>query len=601
MRKKNNTILQNLRDTSLDMNLRVTMILALAGAVGNTLGFVANDLLYGMTVPTMVCAVCDVLILLTLLLGLRSRYYRFFGILMLNMLNVLEFPLLVMTYGAVMVPYLIIGFLGTLMLTGKKSRLVHCTLLALYDVAVIVGSTIHPYIFGPQETAGLLGSAIITFLIALGTLTACVMLWQDVAVQEAGGIDSVTGCYNRNGFLTNVGRRLARDEEKKYTILVFNIHSFKAINTVCGTEGGNRLLQELAQRIRCSPLAPLCLCRFSGDRFCALVETRVFDEAKLEELCTFRFQDKGQSLEVELSCGVYHMGKEEAELDTLCDRASAACRLARSGKERHYRIYDEAIAERYRVENELLGELEWAMEQRSFEPCYHPIVDCKTQQVCFAEALARWNHPRLGMISPGIFVPILEEKGFVTRLDTIMAQRVDEFLQSRQAEGKPAVPVSVNLSRVDLFDGEFMNRLCRMVAASRAEYYRFELTESAYEELPPETMERLAELRRCGAKILMDDFGKGYSSLGAVTDCEFDLIKLDMSFTAKLETDDRARSVVASLIRMSHDLGARVVAEGVETRQQLEYLCSVDCDYVQGYLFHKPMSEAAFAALLDSQ
>jgi len=604
-RKKNSRwhFLRRMTDPTVPFDTRINMIIAISGTIGNTLGFTANFLLYGMNFPTVFCLVCALILIFTTIFGFSSAKQQFFGWAMIAMLAVFEFPLLVFTYGPVMYPYLMIGFLAMMMLTVKKKLYFLDILLGVYDVAVIIESHLHPYIFGPQESAGLLGSAVATYIISLGALAGIVLTWQNVSVIESSDIDSVSGALTRTGFLRIAEKYLNGDNASHYDILFFDIKNFKVINSVCGLEGGNSFLREVAQKLKDSALKPHLVARMNSDRFLVLAERENRKEETLDELCRISYDNNGKLIPLNMCCGVYPIERTGENGQEACDKAELARRFIRAGQDRHYYIYDENVAQAFIQETELLGELEDAIFENRFEPYYQPIVDCRTGKIVSAEALVRWIHPEKGVLNPREFIPILEKKEMISEVDSIMADKVSSFVIRREKAGEPVVPISLNLSRIDLFDSRLMDRIYKIVTGNAAlnTRCRFELTESAYEALPESTMEKLSELRKNGAKILLDDFGTGFSSFGMITDYEFDYIKLDMSFAEKIENSEKVRGVVRSLIEMTHKLGALVIMEGVEKQSQMDFLSDAGCDLVQGFLFHRPLPEKEFAAVLEKQ
>lgn len=602
--KKENAIgLHRLFDTEVDIRIRVLTIVALAGAVGNTLGFLANLMLYGLNFVTLCCFVCAVLIICNLLFGLRSRHCIPLGYAMLLLLNVFEFPLLTLTYGAVMCPYMMIGFHALAMISNKQRRISLCTLLGVYDIIIIVYSYLYPYIFGPQDAMGLLGSAVITFAISIFTVAGLVIMWQNVYLLETIEIDSVTKVQSRVGFNKNAEKILKNDSSGNYSMLYFNVVSFKVINSVFGIDGGNRFLAAAAAHLSTAPFTPRLVGRLDADHFVCLVNRDHFDSACLETVCQVPFEERGRRIQARMLCGIYDISDRSLPISAMYDRACAALRLIHNSVSRFYAVYDGKAEAGYRDETMVLSEIGNAIQNGQFLPYYQPIVDCATGKIVSAEALARWEHPEMGLISPSVFIPVLEKKNQISQLDGIIAKSVHAFLESRLAEGKSIVPISVNLSRWDLYDHGLMNELYSMVQGmgSRGALHRFEITESAYEDLSDYTLQTISNLRKCGASVLVDDFGSGYSSLGMITDYEFDLIKLDVQFVKKIVGNDKIRGVVQSLIDMAHKLGAKVVTEGVETEAQYQAIRECGSDYIQGYHFHKPLRADEFLALLDGE
>ena len=199
------------------------------------------------------------------------------------------------------------------------------------------------------------------------------------------------------------------------------------------------------------------------------------------------------------------------------------------------------------------------------------------------------------------FIPVIEDGGKVSALDYYVIDKVLDFVEDRAAAGKPIVPCAVNLSRIDFYDPTLMNHIIdRFENSDHApSLVRIEVTESAYADLERSAMNYLEELKRAGVRILLDDFGSGMSSLSTLESFDFDIVKLDIGFIRKIGIRHKAESIIESTIRLSHALGAKVTAEGVETKKQLEFLRSVDCDFIQGYYYYRPVSEGDFSRLLE--
>jgi len=597
--------IHSIYDTSVDIKLRILTALAISASIANTIGFIANFALYGMNIPTAFCAICALLVILNLFFGISSKHYMVFGTIMMCLLVLLEFPFLTFAYGPVMYPYMVLGFVSTMLLTSGKMRITCAVILTVFDTAVIIISTVvFPYIFGEQDAAGLLGSAVVTYIVSIITISICVVVMQSVYVRETSDIDPLTGALSHQGFIRMAKSIVKHSYLSQYDILYFNVKSFKAVNAVYGIDSGNKVLTQLTDRLSNSTmLQPKLTSRHHADHFVCLVEHSRLNEAALPELLKFKYNGKNKALVLQLECGIYTISDPDLSIDSMCDRARSALKHTRTLRGVHYAFYDEKLEAQFARETDVLAAVEDAIACEVFEPFYQPIVDCKTHKVVSAEALARWIDPSKGMISPGVFIPVLEQKELISDLDAIIASKVNRFLESRAESGKSIVPISVNLSRVDLYDSNLMKNLQFMVKQSRINEsaYRFEVTESAYESLPENVIQELTNFRNLGAKILVDDFGSGYSSLGMITDYQFDIIKLDMKFASKIDDNDKVRGVICSLIELSHNLGAQVVAEGVETESQVDFLTKNGCDYIQGFYFYKPMSQHEFEILLDNQ
>lgn len=232
-----------------------------------------------------------------------------------------------------------------------------------------------------------------------------------------------------------------------------------------------------------------------------------------------------------------------------------------------------------------------ALENHEFVVFYQPKYGLSDNQIAGAEALVRWKHPERGMISPGEFIPVFERNGFITKLDYYVWEQTCIQLRKWMDEGKNPLPISVNLSRVSLYNKDIVNVICNLVDSYRIprRLFQVELTESAYNTNPKAVQDMMQRLREEGFYILMDDFGSGYSSLNVLKDIVVDVLKMDMKFFAGDDREGRGENIMAAVIRMAKWLNMPVVAEGVERIEQVEFLRSIGCEYVQGYYFAKPM------------
>ncbi|MEG2455526.1 MAG: EAL domain-containing protein, partial [Oscillospiraceae bacterium] len=251
------------------------------------------------------------------------------------------------------------------------------------------------------------------------------------------------------------------------------------------------------------------------------------------------------------------------------------------------------------AEQGITNEMNFALDHRQFEIYLQPLYNIHTKLPCGAEALVRWMHPQKGIISPGRFIPIFERNGFITKLDYYVWERACQCLHGWIARGLTPLPLSVNVSRVNVYNPNLTETLLELVNRYGLEpaLLHLELTESAYTDNPVAMKKVMGQLQRHGFTIVMDDFGSGYSSLSLLKDIELDVLKIDMQFLSKTEVPGRGENIIASVIRMAKWLNIPVVAEGAETAQQVDFLRSVGCDYVQGYFFAKPMPVEDYEAL----
>lgn len=253
--------------------------------------------------------------------------------------------------------------------------------------------------------------------------------------------------------------------------------------------------------------------------------------------------------------------------------------------------------------NDALRDISNALEKHEFQVYYQPVYDAFSGEIASAEALVRWKKADGEMVSPGIFVPALEDSGRISQMDLFVERSVLSFMEERYKKGQFIVPVSMNMSQMDFFDKDMMASVLLDVSNTDLpmDYTRFEVTETAYSTVASNNRNVLLDMKRIGVKFYLDDFGSGYSSFSTIRDYDFDVVKLDMGFVQKIGTTTKANAVIQAIIDMAHAIGSKVVAEGAETKEQVDALREMGCDYIQGFYFSKPLPQEEFEALLNAQ
>lgn len=414
--------------------------------------------------------------------------------------------------------------------------------------------------------------------------------------------DSVTGALNRTGFFHKVRKMLESNPEQDYAIAYFNIQRFKTVNDLFGYEAGDALLKKVAEILANCFLKPLAVGRMEADRFTVFTRKCDMDLERLPELL-HRTYNKGElKLDLYGKCGIYYIPRHcSLSVSDMCDRAKLAKSSITNQFVQPYAVFNEQMREDYEQRSIALLHLDDAIQNGEIKVFYQPIYDAWTGKVVLAEALTRWFSCEFGNISPAKFIPILEESGYITKLDSYVYQSVYGFLEKRQREGRRNVDIGVNLSRMDLMDKHIMEKILNDVRTSELPRgsISYELTESAYAGVSEDGNRFLAQMHAAGAKLLVDDFGSGVSSFSTIRDYDFDILKLDMGFVQKIGLNRKNNNIIISLIELAHRLDLKVIAEGVETKEQADFLKNYGCDYFQGYYFAKPMPQEEFEALLD--
>lgn len=349
--------------------------------------------------------------------------------------------------------------------------------------------------------------------------------------------------------------------------------------------------------------SPLAVARLEADHFVCLAKRQDGNYEYMEELCNLKVMQNEKLFQIHARCGIFHIGESSASIEGMINRARLAEERGNEESGKCYTVYTSEMKEVYMDYVEISSELVYSIKNEDFQIYYQPIMDCRTGEIASAEALVRWQHPEKGMISPGVFIPVLEKNGSISKLDRYVMKQVRKFQKKRLDSGLVTVPISVNLSGIDFFDESMMEEIIEILEKEEIPngMIRFEITETAYGAMEESSKKRVDDIRSHNVKILMDDFGQGYSSFGLLQDCSMDILKIDMAFIRQICNNPKTRSILRAIIDLSHQLNLKVVAEGVERRQQLEFLRQCGCDYIQGYYYARPLSERDFEKMLEGQ
>ena len=416
--------------------------------------------------------------------------------------------------------------------------------------------------------------------------------------------DWMTDEYTRTGFMDRARLFISEfSANGKYSLVYTNVNGFKAVNELFGDKNGDLVIFQTRDVLR-KYLKPIIMGRLESDHFVLITADENLTEENLKALCSQVFKIESKEYNYEIRCGIFSIYNSNVDVTHLIAGAKLAEKNIKTGKgSLLYSYYDVAMKENYVKQRFLLADFERGLSENEFEPYYQPIVDAKTGEIVSAEMLIRWRHKDLGMVSPADFVPIIESEGKISIIDNFIANRGMEFISRLSYQKKKVVPCAINLSRVDFYDTFFIESIFERIKDLNIDtsMIRFEVTESAYADLESKAMEYLNKMQEQGIKILLDDYGSGMSSLSMLENFNFDIIKLDLGFIRKIGINEKAESIIITTIGLAHMIGATVTAEGVETKQQLDFLRSYDCDYIQGYYFYKPLPEKEFEEVLNAK
>jgi diguanylate cyclase (GGDEF)-like protein/PAS domain S-box-containing protein len=415
--------------------------------------------------------------------------------------------------------------------------------------------------------------------------------------------DTLTGLPNR----ALLGERLAhaviraRRTSRKVAVLFLDLDRFKHVNDSMGHAAGDRVLKAVGARLRACVPEAATVARLGGDEFTVVLEDiEHADEPQklasrlLEVFATPLTLDSGQEVVISPSIGI-SLYPDHGQVPTdLLKYADTAMYQAKEDGRNMYMVYTAAMDAAARRRADMISALRLALERNELSLVYQPMLDLDEGRITGMEALLRWKNPELGDVPPTIFIPLAEEAGLIGRIGEFVLYRACAQLREWQERGLRDVTMSVNLSALQLLRDELTQRLCEILAELRLEpqQLELELTESvlmANAELAIHTLDRLHAL---GVSIAIDDFGTGYSSLSYLKRLPIDSIKIDRSFVGDITTDPDDEAITKTIITMAHSLGLNVIAEGVETIEQLEYLHEQRCDEIQGHWLSPPLSAA---------
>lgn len=401
--------------------------------------------------------------------------------------------------------------------------------------------------------------------------------------------DELTGLPNMERFFV-----LAKEECERIkaageepALIYLNFTGLKHFNRQYGFDEGNRLICALAD-ILADNYGPQNVSRFSQDNFAVIAAENGLEEGlrKVFEEC--EHANSGRTLP--LRAGIYPFRLGDARVNTAADRAKYACDLHRESYVSGYYYFDESMLKRLENVRYIISKIDSALRDRQIEIYYQPIVDAKTGKVCDEEALSRWNDPERGMLPPDEFVPALENARLIYKLDLYVIEQVIDKIKSRGAAGGEAISQSFNLSRADFESCDIVEEVRRRVdeAGIARDMINIEITESMIGDDFAFMKEQIERFRDLGFKVWMDDFGSGYSTLEVLSEVKFDLIKIDMRYMQHFNDGEESRVMLSEMIHMAKALGLDTVCEGVETKEQVEFLKDTGCSKLQGYYFGKP-------------
>ena len=410
-----------------------------------------------------------------------------------------------------------------------------------------------------------------------------------LSVDQLQHMDSFTGMLSIDSFLLLFQEVLETPElvAQGCSVVYFDIDDFKSFNRTFGRSAGDELLlhaaQEISQQFEGDLVAHVAIDRF-------VVATSKLDVVERCVAIHANVRSRREAFAPQIKCGICPI-KEGAPSSALAmDCAKIACESIKGRHDMAWCLFNDDMFEKISMARYIAHTTNRAVSEGWIKTYFQPVVDAKTGECCGYEALCRWKDPERGLLSPGTFIPMLEEAHLIHLVDLCMMEQVCSWLNARLSAGEPVVPISINLSRLDFLACDIVQTIVEACAhwAIPHNLLAVEVTESALSEDSARLRKDMDRFRKAGFEVWMDDFGSGYSSLNLLKDYEFDVLKIDMVFLRDMDTNPRACEIVHSVVDMAKRLGLRTLVEGVETELQRDFMSDAGCDYMQGYLFGRP-------------
>ncbi|MGX8677499.1 MAG: EAL domain-containing protein [Sphaerochaetaceae bacterium] len=409
-------------------------------------------------------------------------------------------------------------------------------------------------------------------------------------------MDSLTGVFNRRKFCQAAHQLMISNPATDYVIVMSDIRGFKPLNELLGVTACNHMLIQIKDHLMEMVDSSCVFGRAGGDHFVICMPRNMLDLSMIERNAAPTYLDVSSYTVVRMRFGIYEVSDREMPVEIMFNRAQQASNSLVDDVLKTYAFYDDKVKSTTLLEQKLTSDMEKALSEHQFKVFLQPVVGNASGKVVGTEALVRWFHPSLGMISPGVFIPLFEQNGFIVNLDKYMFEETCRILAQWKEKGDDETYISVNLSRRSIFGSDMVNYISALANkyGINRRLLKIEITESVLARNQERIQSVLTQFHQEGFQVMMDDFGSMYSSLNSLKNLDVDVIKLDMKFIRDFDVSDKSGSILTAVMMMTRWIGLGTVAEGVETESQLSFLTSIGCDLIQGFYFAKPMPVVEF-------
>lgn len=414
--------------------------------------------------------------------------------------------------------------------------------------------------------------------------------------------DNLTGILNRAGFEAAAASLLVQNPENKYCLIEFDIDDFKFLNNNYGFELGNKLLCALASCLQNTYHTKQLCAHISADNFVVLSinDSQIIDKLHNLLLLTLHQETFINICEfVSFTFGGYEISENNEAIQSIMDKASIAHKNAKVLEKSIITWYNEKFLEKLNNENKLKNRMHYALNNNEFKMYLQPKYTLSDLKIQSAEALVRWDIPNYGIVAPDNFIPLFEKNGYISEIDFHMLKKACDYIRKHIDTYGEELLIAVNFSRVTIYNQKFFQTIIEIVDSFAVPHHciEIEITESAFDEISDLIIKKILSLQEIGFIISIDDFGSGYSSLNLLNKLPIQILKLDREFLQEYGVTEKTKNIIKCIIELAHTLDIKVICEGIEKQEHVDFLQNIGCDYGQGFYFSRPIPQEEFSLM----